>query len=425
MLEKIINAYDSHTHFWATGQVTEGLKLFNLKSATDVRHLQINKSHFRNNWLVGFGWNNNNWVGGEFPDLKTLDEVFPDTPVFFSRVDGHTSWINSCAVTEFKTMGYKFEAEPSGILTEQAHIKALLMLPDFNLDQHKIFFNRSQKIFNQAGFTHVRDMSMNLNSWQMLSDMENKKNLTVCIETFVTAENLNDLERVLTEIKVIRGLPAKQLRILGVKIFIDGSLGSKTASLSQNYLNSESCGQLNWTFNEIKELIKKAWLAKEDVAIHCIGDEAVHTAVLAAREVAAGGVLGRLHLEHVQVLRPETLLAMKPLHITCHMQPCHWLSDNSWLKQTLPESLIKNLFQWELLRKNKIPFYFGSDSPIEAPSLFNTKKALEQSVEWGVPKLNADWKLYHSHPDTEWMPSHTEITDNEVKQVYFNNEPLL
>lgn len=437
MTEKIINCYDSHTHFWATGQVAEGLKLFDLKSAADVRSLQINKSHFRSNWLVGFGWNHNNWPDSKFPNKQILDQVFPDTPVFFSRVDGHTSWINSKAISELTKLGYDFSINPqggcierdsngelTGLLLDQAHINALLKLPDFSTEQNRSFFETSQKIFNRAGFTHIRDMSMNLNSWQLLCDMEANKNLTLYVEAFVTVENLSDLPRVLNEIKTIKSHPSQQMRLMGVKIFIDGSLGSKTAYLSQKYLNSESLGLLTWSYQDIKELVRQSWQAGQQVAIHCIGDEAVHTAVLAAREVAASGVLGRLHLEHVQILRPETLLAMKPLHVTCHMQPCHWLSDHSWLKQSLPTQLVNYVFQWELLRKNKIPFFFGSDSPIEPTSLFNNKKALQLSGEWGVPALNADWKIYHSHPDSQWAQNYTEITDNEVKQVHFNGEPL-
>lgn len=438
MIEKIINCYDSHAHFWATGQVAAGLKLNQLKDAEDVQNLEIKQNHYRANWLTGFGWNQNNWPTAQFPHKKNLDEVFKQTPVFFSRVDGHASWVNSQAIIELKKMGYDFSVdpkggrierdaagEPTGILFDQAHINALLKLPDFSQQQIQFFLETSQSIFNNAGFTHIRDMSMSLNLWQLLKKMEDNKSLTVCLDAFVTVESLSDLDRVLKEIELIKQDKCEQLRLHGTKIFIDGSLGSKTAFVSEPYLGSENKGILIWSYEEIKELIKKSWQRCLQVAIHAIGDQAVHVAVLAAREVAAEGLLGRLHLEHVQILRPETVLMMKPLHITCYMQPCHWLSDSPWLKQTLSEDLIKYLFQWELLRKNKIPCYFGSDSPIEAPSLFANKKALSESQKWGVPGLQADWKLYHTHPDSQWMNCFTEIEDDKIKQVYFNNEAVL
>lgn len=439
--ETIINCYDSHTHFWATGQVAEGLLLKNLRSEDDIKSMAIKKNHYRANWIVGFGWDQNLWPSGQFPNKKILDQVFGITPVFFTRTDGHASWINSQAIIELKRAGYDFNRDPhggvlhrdergelTGILLDQAHINALIRLPEFSEFQNKIFLETAQKIFNRSGFTHIRDMSMNLNYWQILKKMEDEKNLNLCIDAFVTVENLIDLPRALKEIELIKKESFLQIRLHGVKIFVDGSLGAKTAYLSQNYIlnngKTEAKGLLIWAQEEIKELLRKTWSTGLEVAIHVIGDEAAHIAVCAAREVAAEGVLGRLHLEHVQILRPETILMMKPLHVICYLQPCHWLSDNKWLKEVLTEKSVKNLFQWELLRKNKIPFYFGSDSPIERPSLFDNQKALNESVKWGVPKLNHDWKFYHSHPDSKWCKSSTEIENGQIKQVYFNSKPL-
>ena len=437
MTEKLINCFDSHTHFWATGQVSAGLRLENLKSESDIKNLEIQPGHYRSNWLVGFGWNQNNWVSKEFPSKESLDVVFPNTPVFFSRVDGHASWLNSAAIRELAILGFNFNSEvpggiigrnlqgqPNGLLFDQAHIQALLMLPDFSRDQHLSFFETSQTLFNRAGFTHIRDMSMVLPAWNILRSLEDKRALTVCLDSFVTLESVDQLESTFRDIQTIKKDVSMQLRLLGVKIFIDGSLGSKTAYLSENYLGSNTCGILIWSPENIKIVLRQAWKLGLQVAIHCIGDNAVSTAVKAAREVSAEGILGRLHLEHVQLVSAETVQMMKPLHVTCHFQPCHWLSDHTWIKDVLPATLQKNLFQWELLRKNKIPFFFGSDSPIERPSLFDNKKALELSSKEGISKLNADWKLFHQHPDSTWCPSFTEIEDENVKQVYFKNEPL-
>lgn len=438
MSETIRNCYDSHTHFWATGQVAAGLKLHELNGSEEVSQLHIGPEHYRGEWLTGFGWNHHKWHSAELPTSRILDQAFSDTPVFFSRVDGHCSWINSAAIRELQSRGYNFQQdppggrilrdrqnEPSGILLDQAHIAALQLLPDFSRPQHQFFLKTAQHIFNQAGFTHVRDLSMNLFFWQMLREMEQKSELTVFVDGFMTAETLADAPRVLEDIGQMQKDESQQLRIHGVKIFIDGSLGSKTAFLSQPYSGSAERGLLIWNHADIKELLRTVWRRGLQVAIHTIGDEAVHTAVSAAREVSAAGTSGRLHLEHVQMIRPETLKLMKPLHVTCHMQPCHWISDQSWLRSVLPEHLWPTLFPWEQLRKNKIHFDFGSDSPIEPPSLFNTKIALEQSAAWGIPQLQGDWKTHHAHPDTNWGDCRTEIADGRVKQVFFQNRPLM
>lgn len=436
-MEKLINAYDSHTHFWATGQVAEGLKLHDLQTATDVSRLQILPKHFRSNWLVGFGWNQNQWPSKKFPNKVDLDGIFPDTPVFFSRVDGHASWVNSCGLQELKKLGFDFaqnipggiierdqKGELTGILIDQAHIHALMKLPDFTGEQHKLFFSTSQNIFNKAGFTHIRDMSMQEGAWHLLRQMEDRRELTVCVEGLVTVEAITDLPPVLSSIAAMRADRSEQLRVAGVKIFIDGSLGSKTAFVSDPYVGTNENGLLIWKKEDIKAVLRATWQAGYQVAIHCIGDAASAVAAQAAREVSAEGVLGRLNLEHVQLLSPETVQMLKPLHVTCHFQPCHWLSDRAFLKELLTPKLFGYLFQWELLRKNKIPFFFGSDSPIERPSLADNLKALADSAGAGIPSLKADWKLFHQHPDASWCPSFTEIEGGEVKQVSFRGERL-
>ena len=435
----IHNCYDSHTHFLATGQVSLGLKLGGLTDPHDVANLQIRSEHYRQNWLVGFGWNHHHWSTPEFPNRKILDLYFPHVPVFFSRADGHASWLNTCAINELKKLGMRFDqdpvgglilrdsmtVEPTGILVDQAHIEALLRLPAYTDVQNSYFLLESQKIFNQGGFTHVRDLSMNAPTWMLLSQLESQRKLTVCLDGFVTVESLQDFFRVHEQIQLMKARPCQYLRVHGIKVFVDGSLGSQTAYVSEHYLHSESKGSLIWNQEQLKEIFQLAWRHGYEVALHTIGDQSLHEIILAARAVSASGLLGRIHLEHVQLLRPETLQLMKPLHIICHMQPSHWLSDEKWLDQVLPQSLMRYLFSWELLRKNKIPFYFGSDSPIEPPQLLLTKKAMQLKTKKTIPSLQEPWILHHQHPDQAWTKSWTEFDDEAVRQVYFDGQPLL
>lgn len=434
---EIRNCYDSHTHFLATGQVSDGLNLRDLKSPDDVQHISIQPQYMRSTWLTGFGWDQNLWQQQQLPTKTQLDQIFPDQPVFFSRVDGHSSWLNSKAIQELEKLGMDFSknpvggnivrdpsGQPSGVLQDQAHIQALMRLPDFTDEQNKTFLKSSMKIFNRAGFTHVRDMSMTFSQWNLLCELQNQNAMTVCLEGFVTAESAGDLERAYAEVQKCWINPNPFLRMKGLKIFIDGSLGSKTAYLSKPYVGTTQSGLLSWTSVEIEQAIAFAWIKKCEIAIHVIGDQAAHLAAEAARRVSASGLLGRLHLEHVQLLRPETIQILKPLHVHCHMQPCHWLSDHNWLNQSIGD-LKSYLFPWESLRKNKIPVFFGSDSPIEPTSLLRNWRALNESELSKIPKLNDDWMKYHAHPDSSWTNSHTVFDQERIHQVYFQGEPLL
>ena len=434
MSESILNCYDSHTHFLATGQIASELSLKNLKSAEEIRHVAIEKKHYRGNWVVGFGWNNNQWESSELPTKKILDELFPDTPVFLSRVDGHASWINSKAIAVLESQGYNFRAdplggkierdrngEPTGLLFDQAHIQALIRLPDFTDVQIEQFLIDAAQLFNRGGFTHVRDMSMTFRQWEIQKKLGQQKKINIYCEGFITVESIADLERGFEDYKKCLASVHTRLKIKGLKIFIDGSLGSKTAYLSQNYVGQKQRGLLIWSAVDIKTAIAFCWRNKIEIAIHTIGDEAVHIAAQSAREVSAAGLLGKLHLEHVQLLRPETLQLLKPLHVYIHMQPCHWLSDHTWLLSSIGD-LTKFLFQWEQLRRNKIHVDFGSDSPIEPTDLLRNRRALMESAKKGIPALTDDWKKFHSYITPNWGQGRTEFDDENILRVELDGE---
>ncbi len=421
----------------ATGQISLGLSLQDLKSPSDIKNKIIKPEYFRGHWITGFGWDQHRWDDSRLPTKDILDAVFPGTPVFLSRVDGHASWINSAAISELQKNNYDLgrdpiggkierdaQGNPTGILFDQAHIQALLKIPFFSTDQTALQTKESLRLFNQAGFTHIRDLSMNSPTAVILHDLFKNDELTACIDAFITVENVNDLQCGLNEFEKCKSLPNPFLRIHGLKVFVDGSLGSGTAFISQPYVGTSKRGMMAWNFDEIRTAIHFCWIRKLEIAFHVIGDSAVETVVKAAREVSAAGILGKLHLEHVQLLRPDVIHMMKPLHVHCHMQPCHWLSDKRWLKAKIGD-LTSYLFQWELLRKNRIPVSFGSDSPIEPTSLIRNLAALKDSELHGIPKLNADFKLFHAHPDASWTHSKTIFDGEKIHEVHFNGKRIV
>ncbi len=414
-----------------------GLSLNFMRSENSISEIHIKNDYLRDDWLVGFGWDHNLWPDQKLPHRKTLDQYFSDRPVFFSRVDGHSSWINSIAMMELEKKGFDFSKDIAGgkiyrdkngftgILSDQAHIKALMMLPSFSDIQIEKFCLASIKSFNTAGFTHIRDLSMNSQLWKTLCKIQKSGQQTICIDAFITAESVNDLNRAYVDYLECEKNINPYLRIHGLKIFVDGSLGSKTAYISEKYLGENHCGLLSWTESDIQKAIQFCWSKKMAIAIHVIGDQAVHLVAQAARDVSAEGFEGKIHLEHVQMLRTETVVLLKPLHVTIHMQPCHWLSDNLWISQVISENEIKNLFQWQLIYKNKIPMYFGSDSPIEKSSLFQNQKAIKLSPKFKIPKLESDWKTHHAHPDPAWTSSKTSFDDANITEVIFDGIQII
>jgi hypothetical protein len=412
--------YDSHTHWLPTGEVLLGLNLRSLRSEEDLKTLKIENHHYRDEWLTGFGWDEN-----DFSDLKlskeSLDKVFGTTPVLFSRVDGHTAWINSEGLKRLNLL----EKFPGGILKEKDHIEALLSLPPFSKSQKINFLTEAMRAFNREGFTHIRDMGTTEDQFLCAKEIEAKGELTLHVIHNFVCENVNDFERAMAEALRCRDLESPLLKVAGLKFYFDGSLGSETALLSAPYSGTgNQYGVVNWEEKDLEEVFRKTWQRGFEVSIHTIGDEAAHRVIQMARRIYAEGISGHLNLEHVQLLRPETILSMKSLHVTCHMQPCHWLSDNKWLEQKLA-GLYKYAFPWEALRAAKIPLFFGSDTPIEPISLFNNLKALEKSPKSKIKKFGDDPLKYHVSKKYKLPQTHTKFSGEKVEEVVFMNKKII
>ncbi|AHZ83675.1 hypothetical protein Bb109J_c3067 [Bdellovibrio bacteriovorus] len=422
MLFKIPRLYDSHVHFIATGEFASGLRLESITSLQDLQNLDRTKpGYYRQHWLVGFGWDERQWPAHEQPHKDLLDKVFPDIPVYFARMDGHSSWLNTTALKE---MGLE---SATGILTEKDHLRAWDHLPSFSKSQQRANILQACRTFNAAGFTHVRDLSCTESLWNMLCEVADAGDLTLAIEENFTSHDMNDFERMLTLAVETKKQERPLLRSKGIKVFYDGSLGSETALLSRPYNGERSGnqGRILWDLADIEMIMKRTWAAGLEFSVHTIGDEAAHHIVQTARKISAQGAVGRLNLEHAQILRPETIQMMKPLHVRCHMQPCHWLSDRMWLMEKLRE-LYPYVFPWEALRLAQIPISFGCDSPVEPSSFWRNYLALEESPQARIRKFNGDITVVHAHPDKTFAPDcHSVIEDGVVKEVVFNGKRII
>ncbi len=429
------NLYDSHVHWYYTGQVAS---TWNLKKYTDpdqILKAHIKLEYFRGDWLTAFGWDENNW-NSEFKIHRYfLDQKFLNIPVHFSRTDGHSSWVNTKALNllgffDTRSDHFKKYAKdivlddagiPTGYLKESAHMYALFSLPEVNDGLQKSFLLRGAEIFNQAGFTHIRDMTSNPKQWKLNLELLSESDFLLHTEHWFVCEEFANLQQTIQQIQDCQKNENNWMKIRGVKVFADGSLGSQTACLSKHYEGSTQSGQIIWSEVDVKNMMREVWKNKIEIAFHAIGDQTSHQIIQWAREVYSEGVQGRIHLEHAQILRPETIQNMKSLHVRCHLQPCHWWSDQKWLKKRLGV-LFDYVFPWEALRKAQIPFSFGSDSPIESSSFFSNLKALDDSAIKGIKKLGGNPEKFHLYPAQDSVEGWTQIVDDTVHSIYLGSK---
>ena len=434
---RISNCYDSHVHWLATGELADRLSLHELKSPEQVAHLKVQPHCFRGDWLLGYGWNHNLWEQTEFPHRHHLDAAFGDKPVAFSRVDGHALWANTAALMRAGLMSGIVNDPPggrilrdekgvaTGVLIDKAGALIENLIPKRTDQEAGRCLLKGMQIFNQAGFTHIRDLTCDHQQWHEATKLDLSGLLTMAVEQYFSVEEGTDFNTALQLAIAARQVPTKHLRVMGLKVFVDGALGSEGAWLSCDYASGTGHGLKLMDMAELKEVMIETWNNQLELAVHIIGDEAAHQTMLIYNEVFNRGISGSLHLEHAELLRPETVALMTGRNVRCHLQPCHWLSDKVWLDKKVG-GLKQYAFPWRALQEAQVAFDFGSDSPIERPSVSDNLRAIHESGDQGIPRLLGDGTKYHTHPDLAWVPNtYTVFADGTPTEVVFAGEHIL
>ncbi|MEQ1879184.1 MAG: amidohydrolase family protein, partial [Bdellovibrionia bacterium] len=359
-------------------------------------------------------------------------------PVAFVRADGHAVWVNSKVLEQIDpkdlnrfgpdSKGGRVlrdgNGEPTGVLLDHAMSIVLEMIPKPSGAAIADWLRAAAHVFNHQGFTHIRDLTCNPEQWQEARKLEDRNELTLAVEQYFDADPFSNFDRALDAAKKARADKSRLLRVKGIKVYYDGALGSEGALISHPY-RSGATGLRLMTPEQFTEAATRAWNEKFDLAIHVIGDQAADEVARKAVELWDRGATGTLHLEHAELLRPETIQILKGRPVRCHIQPCHWLTDHHWLHEKIGD-LAKHAFPWAKLQENGIEFDFGSDSPIETPSLESTIRGVAHSASSGIEKLRGDPLDFHQHPDREWTPNtQTEIQNGRVSKVEFLGHSLI
>lgn len=431
---RIDACFDSHVHWPSTGEFSQRLKLGHLKSPLDVKTLKPEPGHFRGDWLLGFGWDDHLW--NEKPTRLILDEMYPTVPVVFSRCDAHASWVNTEALKrsglwelDREIPGGRIErgsdGKPSGILVDAAEELVRSKIPAASAFEIRRQLLKGVQVFNEAGYTHIRDMTCNETQWNEAIKLDQSGVLTLAVEEYFWIKSADLLDQMISLVIRAKRSQTENLRAMGLKVFYDGALGSEGAYLSKCYHGKDHRGLLLWEKPEVERILRRAWEEKIDVAVHVIGDEAADHLIEITAGLYSKGLKGPLHLEHCELLRADTIAKMAGLEVYCHMQPAHWLTDRKWLKNKIG-TLNDSAFQWRGLQEAEVIFDFGSDAPIEPASIGRLLQALRESADDGVPRLLGQPTSYMSHRDLSWAPNSFTILEEETPhQVVFRGEHLI
>ena len=323
-------------------------------------------------WILGGDWDHTLWQGQQLPRREWIDSVTPNTPVFISRLDGHAGLANTAALaaagvtkTTPTPSGGEIQhdartGEPTGIVKDLAMDLIYAAVPAATAEQMDSALARALGYAASLGLTATMHMSA---SWEQLASyrrLEHAGRLTLRAYLYFPLAGWRAVAD-----SIARSSPGNAwVRIAGLKGFMDGSAGSRTAFFFDAY--DDSVGYHGLLRNPEADM--RTWIGDADsaglqIAVHAIGDRA-NAMLLAIYDSVArahGARDRRLRIEHAQHLRPEDIPKFGALRIVPSMQPAHLIDDGRWLHQRIGLERIKTTYAFRTLLDSDAPLAFGSD----------------------------------------------------------------
>lgn len=329
-------------------------------------------------WLLGRGWDQNDWPGQAFPTAADLDAAFPDRPVWLTRVDGHAGWANSAALAaverdlsgDWQPDGGRIvrdaQGSATGVLVDSAMSLVASAMPamDAAAIEHALELGMQEAV--EHGLTGVHDAGVSLQelrAYQALADRD-----AMPLRIHAMADGDDEALAWLCD-NGLYAHPGGRLQMRAVKLFIDGALGSRGAALIDDYSDDAgNHGLLLMTPEQLAEVATRAKGCGVQVATHAIGDRGNRVVLDAFEQVLGDDAAGdhRWRIEHAQILTRDDIPRFAALGVVASMQPTHATSDMPWAADRLGQQRIQWAYAWRKLRDAGARLALGSDFPVES-----------------------------------------------------------
>ncbi|MCF8380921.1 MAG: amidohydrolase [Bacteroidales bacterium] len=361
---------DPHCHFYGYGNGLREADLKGTKSMDEVlERLEIHSATHPDGWILGRGWDQNDWQVKEWPNNEKLNKLFPDRPVILIRIDGHAALVNQKAIDisgikpATKIEGGEIiqkNGKLTGILVDNATNMVQSFIPKAGEEEIKEALLGAEKNCFAVGLTSVHDAGLDLNVIEMIDDLHLNQNLKIRIYAMLspTEENFGKY--------MYHGIyKTERLHIASIKLYADGALGSRGALMIEPYSDDPKNSGLQVASYEY--LHKMAALADSfgyQVNTHCIGDSANRLMLTIYKDILKTKNDKRWRIEHSQVIHPEDINLFGDFSIIPSIQTTHATSDMYWAEDRLGDR-IQNAYTYKTLLNQNGWLPNGSDFPIE------------------------------------------------------------
>ncbi|WP_421809926.1 amidohydrolase [Flagellimonas sp.] len=391
---------DAHCHFYALGLNQQVVDLVGTTSFEEILDKVVAFQEERpSDFVFGRGWDQNDWEVKEFPTKDKLDEIFPDTPVVLSRIDGHAILVNQKALdlagitVDTKAVGgdiIKKDGKLTGVLVDgpMGMVYAIMPQPDKQAQVQAL--KDAEKLCFDYGLTTVDDAGLDRETIELIDSLQQAGDLSIRVYAMVSSSPSN-LDYFLNK-GIIK---TEKLNVRSVKVYGDGALGSRGAALRAPYSDQPGhFGAMVTPVDQIGALAERIAASDYQMNTHAIGDSA-NVVVLRAYEKALEGKQDRRwKVEHAQVISPADFDYFEK-GIIPSVQPTHATSDMYWAEDRLGPDRVKGAYAFKELLDKAGTVALGTDFPVEQVSPFLTfyaavaRKDVNNYPEGGFQMENA------------------------------------
>jgi predicted amidohydrolase YtcJ len=362
---------DAHCHFLGYGNSLLHTDLVGTTSFEDIVDLLIKRQEdYPSEWILGRGWDQNDWEVKEFPTRDLLDKVFPDNPVLLRRIDGHAAIANSVAL-KMAEVNENTVVEGGSLLIRNGKLTGVLVDNAIGLIGRIVPVPREDEIIAAllkgeahcfaVGLTSVHDAGLGHETINLIDSLHKSGELKMRIYAMLSPGEKNYVQYMYKGIH-----KTDRLNVRSVKLYADGALGSRGALMIEPY--SDDPGNVGLAVSSVEYLREQCRLAYENgyqANIHCIGDSANRLALDLYAEFLKGKNDRRWRIEHAQIIHTEDFSKFGKYSIIPSVQSTHGTSDMYWADERVGDERIGGAYAYRQLMEENGWIPNGSDFPVE------------------------------------------------------------
>ncbi len=369
---------DAHAHFYGLGQYFQTVDLVGTKSWNEVieRCKKFYAEH-GGKYLIGRGWDQNNWTINKYPTNDEVNKLFPTIPVLLKRIDGHAAIANeylmaqSKITNQTKILGGEIilnNKKTTGVLIDNAVDLAQKNMPAISLAEKIRALKVAEKICFENGLTSVCDAGLEKDMIDLMDSLQKVGELKIRVYAMINASTKN-LDYYLNK----QPYKTDKLNVCSFKLYADGALGSRGACLISPYSDMPNhAGFLLTQKDKMEEYIKRISKSNFQLNTHCIGDSANRLVLNLYAKYLKGKNDKRWRIEHAQVMNEHDFNFYGMYSIIPSVQPTHATSDMFWADERLGEERLKYAYAYKKLLNQNGWIPLGTDFPVESVNPFYT-----------------------------------------------------